>query len=223
MRLQFNREMIVILSVILMMGTMAGCMGTTPATKPETAEGHEWPTPTNPPPTMSSLQPGLTVKYLDLNPYEGSGPNKLRHLKKVPDAKTLDELGYSGKPITQLAHRADRGGHVFNSGLNRLVAAQMRGLIHFAQTGAYTLKAESNDGIRIFLDGQMIIDDPGMHGDRFSSPVTLDIREPGWYTVLVRYFQRKGTSALLLYWKKPGDSKFEIMPAEAYGHVPPSS
>jgi hypothetical protein len=182
--------------------------------------------PLVPQPAEGSLEPGLAVKYYKYNFRSAEKKNQnyeLKHISDMPDVQTMDEKGYPGAPITRLAHRADRNVEVFNSGLGRLVCAQMRGLIHFAQTGEYKLKAEINDGIRIFLDARLIISDPQWGSDRFSSPSTLDIREPGWYPVLVRYFQRKGTSALLLYWKKPGDSEFVIIPAKAYAHLPASS
>ena len=38
--------------------------------------------------------------------------------------------------------------------------------------------------------------------------------------VIVEYFQRKGTAAIMLYWQPPGSSDLSIIPAKAYGHIP---
>ena len=46
------------------------------------------------------------------------------------------------------------------------------------------------------------------------------IEEAGWYPMLIKYFQKKGTAALSLYWKPPGAAEFSVIPAEAYAHLP---
>ena len=94
----------------------------------------------------------------------------------------------------------------------------MRGALKFTKSGDYRLKANSNDGIRIFLNDKIILDDPDVHGDRFTTQTQITIGKPGWYAVLVRYFQRKGTATLELYWQEPEAEKFVPVPAAAYGH-----
>jgi hypothetical protein len=205
------------LAIVLMILMVLGCSWKMPDARPDAAGDRLWPSPI---PAASSLRPGLSVKY-----YKPKRPSsrQMRHISEMPDVQAMGEKGLSGEPVRQLSHRAGRGGTVFNSGFDRLVYVQLLGVIHFTRTGEYTLKVESNDGVRIFLDGRRILDDPTVHSDRFSEPATLHIGEPGHYPLLVRYFQRKGSSALLLYWKKPGDNDFKIVPAEAYAHVPADS
>ena len=97
----------------------------------------------------------------------------------------------------------------------------MDGFIKLSHTGEYWFKALANDGIRVFVSEQLVVDDPEWHeyGDRYSSPLNMILSEPGWYPLRVRYFQRKGTAALKLYWKRPGDKEFAIIPEEAYAHT----
>ena len=95
----------------------------------------------------------------------------------------------------------------------------MSGIIHLAQSGEYAFQALSNDGIRIYLSGEMIIDNPGQHADQLSNEAFTKVGTPGWYPILVEYFQRKGTAAIGLYWRKPGMKSYQPVPAKAYAHL----
>jgi len=170
--------------------------------------GSAWPAPLTPQPSDGSQEPGLSVWYYK---------KKIRHISSMPNSKKMAENGYRGKPIPYLAHRFGTR-EVFDSGESRGICVEMRGALKFAKIGDYRLKANSNDGIRIFLNDKMILDDPDVHSDRFTPQTIITIGEPGWYAVLVRYFQRKGTATLELYWQEPGAEEFVIVPAAAYGH-----
>jgi len=68
----------------------------------------------------------------------------------------------------------------------------------------------------------LIVDEPKWDpdGDRYTEIGTASISETGWYPILIRYFQRKGTATVKLYWKKPGDKDFSVIPEAAYAHGP---
>ena len=123
-----------------------------------------------------------------------------------------------GKPITEINHQFEDG-NVFDSGKSRGVAMQMRGFLNFPETGAYSMQAHSNDGIILYINDKLAISDPGVHSDQLSNIAEITIDQPGWYPLAIDYFQRKGTAALKLYWKTPGDAEFAIVPAKAYGHL----
>lgn len=171
--------------------------------------------PLNPQPAKAALVSGLAVAYF----YN----YKARHLNPLTKGNVPNKEGTPGEPIPYLNHHFGRG-EVFNSGSNRLIAMRMKGLLHFPQTGTYTLLALSNDGLRIYLDDQLIIDDPKWHarGDQYSVGVVTEIKQAGWYPMKVEYNQRKGTAAIALFWRRPGTDGFEPVPAEAYAHIPAS-
>ena len=171
--------------------------------------------PLNPQPAETALAPGLTVAYF----YD----YKHRHLSQLTRGNVPNKKGTPGKPIPYLNHHFGRD-EVFDSGSNRLVAMRMQGLLHFPRTGTYTLLALSNDGLRIYLDDQLIIDDPEWHarGDQYTVGVIAEITQAGWYPMKVEYNQRKGTAAIAFFWRRPGAERFEPVPAEAYAHIPGS-
>jgi hypothetical protein len=54
-----------------------------------------------------------------------------------------------------------------------------------------------------------------------AQPLVGLAREAGWTPIRLRYFQRKGTATLKLYWQPPGSEAFAVIPASAYAHGPP--
>jgi len=162
--------------------------------------------PAAPQPAAGTLQPGLAVNYVDV---------KARHVDEVE----AEGDGEPGEPLPQLDYQSGDG-KVLTSEHVDLVGARIRGLINFDQPGRWLMATQSNDGVRVRIDGQVVIEDPEVHSDQFSMNAELNIATPGWYKLDVTYFERKSTSTLQLYWQRPDGSEFEIVPASAFGHAP---
>jgi hypothetical protein len=173
------------------------------------------PEPMAPQPDAHTISSGLSVTYFR--------DFKARHLGDLPRGDFADQMGRPGPPVLILNHVFGKG-EVFDSGEKTLIGMRMQGMIRFPQTGRYQLRAFVNDGIRLYLDGQLILDDPqwSEEGDRFTTSAVIDVRQGLWYSLTVEYFQRKGTAALQLYWQSPGSGDFQIIPSEAYAHIDPN-
>ncbi len=157
----------------------------------------------------AELAPGLSVIYLDKF-YRRTG-----QMPTLAEAKTK---GRPGKPLFQLNHQFAHEGLVFDSGAQKGVGMVLAGYIYLGESGEYRFQALANDGIEFSLEGKLIFEDPAVHSDRLSPEGTVDVVAPGWYPILIRYFQRKGTATLKLYWQPPGATEFSIIPAEIYAH-----
>ncbi len=182
--------------VSLMM--VAGLPG---AASAETIEGVM---PLSPQPAGNALSAGIAVEYAQ---------GFVRHVDQLRQV-----YGWkAGKPLVQIDYNTGNG-KVLTSDRTQGVGAKLKGLIKLDRTGDYQFAIQSNDGVRMFLDGKMIIDDPGVHYDQFSPNVTVPVATPGWYAMDIIYFQRKGTATLELYWQPPGAESFEFVPAEAFAH-----
>jgi hypothetical protein len=156
----------------------------------------------------AQLKPGLSVLYLD---------GGYRFVKQIPKGDKAREKGWSGKPVLQINHQFGNG-EVFDSGKSSKVGVLLDGYIHLAKPGAYALQVLSNDGVEVYVDGKLIVSDPNVHSDRLSDIGVYTSAKEGWQPLHIRYFQRKGSAALKLYWRPPGSSEFEVVPEGAYGH-----
>ncbi|HSO67276.1 MAG TPA: PA14 domain-containing protein [Desulfatirhabdiaceae bacterium] len=166
--------------------------------------------PVKPQPLIDRLTPGLAVRYIE---------KKFRHINEMPAEINAYAVG---KPILMLNHRFNGEEPVFDSGLSREVGLWITGWIHFPKTGQYDLMANSNDGIRVWIGENQVIDDPEVHSDRFSPQASLTVTEAGYYPLKILYFQRKGTACLQMNWKGPGETQFSVIPNTAYSHLQPS-
>ena len=157
------------------------------------------------------LEPGLRVLFFN---------GMFDKVGEIPDGdRAILEKGRPGAPISMIDHQFGEN-EVLDSGRNRGVGVQMKGYLLLDRKGLYEFQALSNDGIEVFVNGKSILIDPEVHPDRLSNVGSVAVQEPGWHTLMVKYFQRKGSAALTLYWKTPGNDAFEVIPARAYAHLP---
>jgi len=164
--------------------------------------------PAAPQPSAAELKPGLSVVYY------------YKFYRWVDElAKTVaDGPGEAGPPLPLLNYRVGLG-TVLTSHDKNGVGAHIQGFIHLQQAGSYQFAVQSNDGVRITLGGSKILEDPDVHPDSWSDVATVDVTTPGWYPLDILYFERKNTSTLRLYWKKPGATgRLKLIPASAYAH-----
>lgn len=162
--------------------------------------------PVEPQPAAEALKPGLAVSYMSV---------KARHVDEVE----AEGDGEPGEPLPSLDYRSGAG-TVLTSASADFVGARIRGFIHFDRPGRWLLATQSNDGVRVRLSDQIVIEDPDVHADQFSANAELNIAATGWYKLDITYFERKNTATLQLYWQRPGGSEFEIVPAAAFGYLP---
>jgi hypothetical protein len=105
------------------------------------------------------------------------------------------------------------GGNFSTSGRADLVAAVFEGFINVPATGLWTFSTESDDGSRLFIDGQLIVDNDGLHGmvDR-SGQIGL---EAGIHRYRVEFFENFGGAGEIVRWQGPGTARATI-PATAF-------
>jgi len=171
--------------------------------------------PLSPQPGAADIEPGLKVWYFT--------DFYIHRIAAMPQGKPPFSWGKPGKAIPYLNHHFlgenRKKLNVFDSGTHRGVAMYMWGLIKFPSKGRYLMKSMVNDGIIVLIDDKVVINDPSWGGDRFSRETIVDISQPGWYKIVVKYFQRKGTARIHLYWRRPEKKNCEFIPPQFYAHL----
>ena len=166
--------------------------------------------PADPQPDPDQLKPGLAVCYM----YE-----LVRHIDQM--------IGYEdsldcepGEPLLELNATGGQG-NVLGSKGNDGVMAKITGMIYLEEPGTYTFGFESNDGVRLEIGDYMVVEDPDVHADRYSDLGMIQANAPGWYPLTIRYYERKNTWTIRLYWLPPGGEPgtLPLVPAEVLAHV----
>ena len=168
------------------------------------------PQPLDPQPGPDEIAAGLSVEYY------------WSFFREIEDFEYWmeDNKGEAGAPLPALNYRV-AGGTVLTSDRTDGVGAKIDGFINLGKSGTYAITVRSNDGFTLGVGGVPLLEDPDVHGDRFSRIAKLAIAQPGWYALSILYFERKNTSTLELYWRPPGeeDAGMVLVPSAAFAHL----
>lgn len=149
--------------------------------------------------------PGLLIRLYELDQAvryvpelkPGQLPNHIRVVK------TLD-LGDDGQSFSPLVDN---------------FLTEVDGFITIDESGEYAFRLLSDDGGRLWIDNQLVIDHDGLHGpDPKDGKIRLG---PGEHTLRIRHFEAGGGERLALQWRPTGraeDAPFVFVPAEVLTH-----
>jgi alpha-L-fucosidase len=83
-----------------------------------------------------------------------------------------------------------------------------QGYINIDQTGGYVFSTNSDDGSKLYIDGQVVVDNDGDHGMKEKRGTAFLQR--GWHSIKVVYFNSSGNGGLDVKMGKVGESLQEI-------------
>lgn len=92
-------------------------------------------------------------------------------------------------------------------------AMRYTGRVSVTQPGKYTFYLSSDDGSRMYLNGQEFINNDGLHGDVEKS-ATAELTA-GSHPIVVTYFDNGGGDGLSLQWTGPGIKGKQVVPTES--------
>ena len=144
-----------------------------------------------------SAFPGLLYEYFEA-PFQ----------TEVPDFDALApvRIGATARPVLPdpPERREDHFGFRFHGSLRVDVP------------GSYTFATTSDDGSRLWIDGELVVSNTGFHAmDEKRGSIDL---EPGEHALTITCFERDGGEGLLVHWEGPGFAKEEL-PAERLSHL----
>mgnify|MGYP000600223894 CR=1 FL=1 len=135
-------------------------------------------------------------------------------LKKGPER--LNDINFSASPtVTAIAGMVDAGPNEFGEFKDNF-ALSATGYLFLDKDDNILLQLSSDDGSRLYLDGQPLIDNDGSHGlDPKEAEVAL---RGGYHALRIEYFQGGGGRGLQLKWARSGDPKMKIIPEGNFSH-----
>ncbi|WP_076972403.1 ricin-type beta-trefoil lectin domain protein [Streptomyces sp. M1013] len=142
-------------------------------------------------------EPGVTLRVFDVQAplsgictlKAGQTPN-IDKLMPVVDWSSADDFGLESNFVTHVLGNLDA-----------------------PQTGSYTFRLTSDDGSRLWIDDQLVVDHDGLHGPE-PKDATVDLTA-GPHALRIEHFERDGGQQLTLAWKPPGASGFGVVPNSA--------
>lgn len=166
--------------------------------------------PADPQPDEAQIEPGLTVKY--------AYPGDVKSLYEAEGWRDYDLK--AGPPLIGFDYPDTLPDEkTLTSDSVHYVVAFIDGYMKFEKPGTYQLEFHSNDGLRVKISGVQVFEYDGRHPCEPGERASVEVPVAGWYPVEALYFQRVGTSCMLLNWAPPGEA-WDWAPLEIYGHIP---
>ena len=151
------------------------------------------------------LKPGIFAEYFDNEGVNFNAATMPNLIDRVPDHTRLESaLAYSssGNPYPGLDDRFKNDW-----------GARFSGLINIPETGNWTFYLNTDDGSELWIDGDSLIQNYGMHGMReYSGSLNLTA---GYHDFRIEFFQGGGPHGLRFSWEGPNVSKTTI-PSSAF-------
>ncbi len=130
----------------------------------------------------------------------------------LPDFSELTP--FAGEIVADINFPSTNGAFA-GSGLNDNVGAVFEAWLDAPESGVYTLYAESDDGSRLFVGEEMIVNNDGLHG-MVEKAGTIAL-EAGKHAVRVEFFERGGGAGVIVRIQGGGLNK-QVVPAAMWTH-----
>jgi PA14 domain/Ricin-type beta-trefoil lectin domain len=88
------------------------------------------------------------------------------------------------------------------------------GQVQAPLTGSYQFQTNSDDGVRVSLNGQQIVNNWTDHGPTINTSAAISLSAGIKYNITVEYYENTGGAVASLSWKLPGSTSFGIVPAD---------
>ncbi|MEU1047768.1 lectin [Streptomyces sp. NPDC005897] len=139
-------------------------------------------------------EPGVTLRVFDVQ-----APLSGICTLKAGQTPNIDKL----MPVVDWSSAGDFG-------LESNFVTHVVGNLNAAQAGSYTFRLTSDDGSRLWIDDQLVVDHDGLHGPE-PKDATVDLTA-GTHALRIEHFERDGGQQLTLAWQPPGASGFSVVP-----------
>ena len=137
-------------------------------------------------------------------------------LTQIPDFDTLTPfLTWSVACIDVPARSYTEGFPALGLDVLEDFAIRLRGQLQIETAGTYNFKLASDDGSKLYINGELIIDHDGLHG--FSTATGSVMLDAGFHDVELQYFQGpRAHIGLQWFWQPPGGVEAIVPPEVLY-------
>ena len=122
--------------------------------------------------------------------------------------------GLTGSPVLtrREAVNFDFGTAGPGSGVPGVFSARWTGKLRAARGGVTRFRTQSDDGVRLWIDGKLVVDNWTAHSPTYNEG-QVELRAGADHDVFLEYFNSGGGGVMRLAWLRPGDGDFSAVPA----------
>lgn len=145
-------------------------------------------------------------------------PGSVVKIYNIPEnSQTIPDISASQKPKEAgiLPNFDNLSGNDFK-GWKQNFALFGDGYLKIEEEGTYTFHLWSDDGSKLYINDQEVINNDGLHGAEYKD-ASIAMKK-GYYKFKIGFFQGGGGQFLSFNWKQPGKKDFEVIPAVSIYH-----
>lgn len=86
------------------------------------------------------------------------------------------------------------------------------GRVQAVETGSYTFRTYSDDGVRLWINGQQLVNNWTNHAGTYNTSAAITLTAGQRYDVRMEFFDSTGGAVSRLEWKRPGQTQFVVVP-----------
>ena len=87
------------------------------------------------------------------------------------------------------------------------------GYVKTPAAGGYRFRTVSDDGVRLWVNGVLVIDNWSLHAATTNTSNTITLAADTRYTIKMEYFEQTGNAVAKLQWRLPNTTSYVIIPA----------
>ncbi|MDF1588374.1 MAG: PA14 domain-containing protein [Gammaproteobacteria bacterium] len=91
-------------------------------------------------------------------------------------------------------------------------AVRWQGSIEINETGKYVFHTQSDDGIRLWVDNQRIINNWTLHGATWNNSAAIELIAGTRYDIKMEFFEHTGRAVARLHWQTPSNTTRHVIP-----------
>ncbi len=132
----------------------------------------------------------------------------------------------TGAPVLRRNEAVDFDWDAFSPGQGvgaDLFSVRWTGTLVAPATGSFRLQTLSDDGVRVWLDGKLVIDNWTLHSPTADTSAALSLVAGQRYAIRMEFYEAWGGAVARLRWQVPGQTTFVPVPTAALRSLPAES
>jgi mono/diheme cytochrome c family protein len=94
-------------------------------------------------------------------------------------------------------------------------SARWSGTVYAGATGSYRFQTVSDDGVRVWVNGALVINRWNDHAARTDTSAVIPLTAGQFYSIKVEYYEKGGQAVMRLRWQTPGTTSYGAIPRDS--------
>jgi len=160
--------------------------------------------------------PNLVAYVQEIGGQEVSAPTSVQNSGTGLAGEYFNNMTLSGSVVLRRTEAVNFnwGSRSPGTGVNKdKFSVRWSGTVEASSTGAFQFQTNSDDGVRLWVNGVQVINNWTNHSATTNSSATISLTGGTRYAIRMEYYENGGQAVAQLRWKTPGTSSYVAIPA----------